>query len=89
MHESRIGGWKRCARGASTSVRKAGGSKISVMEDTKPAAATAAVEEPNELNVRLLKEEKDDAAARIAARNLAQNVRDESSDFSRMRQVFM
>ena len=67
------------------------------MEDKKPAAAAAstvasgataiAAEEPNELNVRLLEEGKDDMAARMAARSLAQNVRDESSDFSRVRQV--
>ena len=67
------------------------------MEDKKPAAAAAAMvasgataiaaEEPNELNVRLLEEGKDDMAARMAARSLAQNVRDESSDFSRVRQV--
>lgn len=65
------------------------------MEDKKPAAASTvasgataiAAEEPNELNVRLLEEGKDDMAARMAARSLAQNVRDESSDFSRVRQV--
>ena len=66
------------------------------MEDKKPAAAASTVasgataiaaEEPNELNVRLLEEGKDDMAARMAARSLAQNVRDESSDFSRVRQV--
>ena len=64
---------------------------LSVIEDKKAAVTVAseaaAAEEPNELNVRLLEEGKDDAAARLAARNLAQNVRDESSDFSRMRQV--
>ena len=64
---------------------------LSVMEDKKAAVTVAseaaAAEEPNELNVRLLEEGKDDAAARLAASNLAQNVRDESSDFSRMRQV--
>ena len=65
------------------------------MEDKKPAAASTvasgataiAAEEPNELNVRLLEEGKDDMAARMAARSLAQNVQDESSDFSRVRQV--
>ena len=65
------------------------------MEVKKPAAASTvasgataiAAEEPNELNVRLLEEGKDDMAARMAARSLAQNVRDESSDFSRVRQV--
>ena len=65
------------------------------MEDKKPAEASTvasgataiAAEEPNELNVRLLEEGKDDMAARMAARSLAQNVRDESSDFSRVRQV--
>ena len=58
------------------------------MEDKKPAEATVTTAEvPNELNARLLDEGKDEAAARLAARNLAQNVRDQSSDFSRMRQV--
>ena len=57
------------------------------MEDKKPAEATVTAEVPNELNARLLDEGKDEAAARLAARNLAQNVRDQSSDFSRMRQV--
>ena len=58
------------------------------MDDKKPAEATVTTAEvPNELNARLLDEGKDEAAARLAARNLAQNVRDQSSDFSRMRQV--
>ena len=58
------------------------------MEDKRPAEATVTTAEvPNELNARLLDEGKDEAAARLAARNLAQNVRDQSSDFSRMRQV--
>ena len=64
------------------------------MEDKKPAPATssataAVAEEPSGLNVRLLDDGKDEAAARVAARSLAQNVREESSDFSRVRQVIL
>ena len=58
------------------------------MGDQEPASA-APVAEPSALNVRLLEEEEEKGvvAARIAARNLAQNIRDESSAYSRTRQA--
>ena len=59
------------------------------MGDQEPASA-APVAEPSALNVRLLEEEEEEkgvVAARIAARNLAQNIRDESSAYSRTRQA--
>ena len=67
------------------------GKVVSAMEDKKPAPAVApaVAEEQSGLNVRLLDDGKDEAAARVAARSLAQNVREESSDFSRRRQVIL
>ena len=62
------------------------------MEDKTPAPAAApatVAEEPSGLNVRLLDDGKNETAARAAARGLAQNVREESSDFSRVRQVIL
>ena len=55
-------------------------------KETTDAKATAAVPEPNELNVRLLEDEHQ-FAARAAAKNLSQSIIDESSPYSRKRQV--
>ena len=78
---------QKCMKVASTWAANA----VSAMEDKKPAPAVApaVAEEPSGLNVRLLDDGKDEAAARVAARSLAQNVREESSDFSRVRQVIL
>ena len=80
-----IPGHQKCMKVASTWA----GNAVSDMEDKKPAPAVApaVAEEQSGLNVRLLDDGKDEAAARVAARSLAQNVREESSDFSRARQV--
>jgi hypothetical protein len=56
--------------------------------ENKSVDPTTATDEPNELlNVRLLQDEEQDDAKKRAAKKLSQNVLDESSSYSRKRQV--